>query len=50
MCHESKEVMKRARGCVEGAILGSREIRQVLTLAWYLNSQEGSRVEGRQEM
>lgn len=33
MCHESKEVMKRASGRVEGTTLGSRDIRQVLTLS-----------------
>lgn len=33
MCHESKEVMKRASGRVEHAILGSRKIRQVLTMS-----------------
>lgn len=45
----NQEVMKRASGSVEGAILGGREVRQVLTLSLVPEQLGGSRVGGRQE-
>ena len=45
----NQEIMKRASGSVESAILGGREVRQVLTLSLVPEQPGGSRVGGRQE-